>query len=262
MEQKIYQVDAFADRIFSGNPAAVCPLDRWLSDDILQKIAMENNLAETAFYVKEGSRYQIRWFTPEVEVDLCGHATLASAYVLFNHEHHEGELIQFFSDRSGDLSVSRNGDLLTLNFPADTLEQIELSEQITDGFNIKPVLAFKGKTDYMLVYEKEAQIRALTAFFDNISKLKVRGIIVTAPGDEVDFVSRFFAPQVGVNEDPVTGSAHTSLTPYWSERLHKTELSAIQLSARKGYLKCTQLGDRVEISGKASLYLKGEIFIH
>lgn len=262
MEQKIYQVDAFADRIFSGNPAAVCPLDRWLSDDILQKIAMENNLAETAFYVKEGSRYQIRWFTPEVEVDLCGHATLASAFVLFNHEYHEGDLIHFYSPRSGELTVSRNADLLTLNFPADNLEQIELTEEIKAGFNINPVSAFKGKTDYMLVYEKEAQIKALTPFFDNISKLKVRGIIVTAPGDEVDFVSRFFAPQVGVNEDPVTGSAHTSLTPYWSERLHKTALSAIQLSARKGYLKCTQLGDRVEISGNARLYLKGEIFIH
>lgn len=258
--QRIYQVDAFTDKIFSGNPAAVCPLGQWLDDEILQKIAMENNLAETAFYVKEGDRYQIRWFTPEVEVDLCGHATLASAYVLFNLENHEGNAVHFFSRRSAELTVTRDAELLTLNFPVDTIEPIALTDEITNGFDIQPVAAFKGRTDYLLVYEGEDQISQLTPSFEKISKLKVRGVIVTAKGNEVDFVSRFFAPQVGVNEDPVTGSAHTTLTPYWAKQLHRNELSAIQLSSRRGYLKCTLLGDRVEIRGRAKLYLQGEIF--
>lgn len=261
MKQKIYQVDAFADKVFSGNPAAVCPLNQWLSDDILQKIAMENNLAETAFYVKQGNQYELRWFTPAVEVDLCGHATLAAAFVLFNHENHNENIVQFHSPRSGALTVTRNGELLTLNFPADTFVQIELSDEITNCFDIKPQSAFKGKTDYLLVFDREDEIRRITPALDIISKLKARGVIVTAKGENVDFVSRFFAPQVGVNEDHVTGSAHTTLTPYWAKRLGKNELTAVQLSARKGYLKCKYLTDRVEISGQGKLYLTGEIYL-
>lgn len=261
MKQKIYQVDAFADRIFSGNPAAVCPLEQWLSDDILQKIAMENNLAETAFYVKQGDQYQIRWFTPTVEVDLCGHATLAAAFVLFNHENENGNRIQFYSPRSGALTVTKKGELLTLNFPSDPLTPLPLTDNITGCFDIKPTLAFKGKTDYLLVFDNEEEIRKVRPAFDAIAKLKARGVIITAKGNKVDFVSRFFAPQSGIQEDPVTGSAHTTLTPYWAERLKKAELTAIQLSARKGHLQCHYLDDRVEISGQAKLYLTGEIYL-
>ena len=261
MKQKIYQIDAFADKVFSGNPAAVCPLAQWLNDDILQQIAMENNLAETAFYVKQDDRYQIRWFTPTVEVDLCGHATLAAAFVLFHHENHREDIIHFDSPRSGALTVTRTGELLTLNFPTDTFEEVELTEELTNGFDLRPQAAFKGKTDYLLVFDKEEEIRSITPKFDIISRLDARGLIVTARGNEVDFVSRFFAPQSGVNEDPVTGSAHTTLTPYWAEQLGKTDLTAIQLSARKGYLQCTHLGNRVEISGQGKLYLTGEIYL-
>lgn len=261
MKQKIYQIDAFADSVFSGNPAAVCPLDYWLNDTLLQKIAMENNLAETAFYVKQGDQYEIRWFTPTVEVDLCGHATLATAFVLFNHENHTGNTIRFYSPRSGALTVTKNEELLTLNFPTDTIEAIALSAEIRDCFSIKPKLAFKGKTDYLLVFENEKEIRDLIPDPDKISNLKVRGVIVTAKGGKVDFVSRFFAPQVGIDEDPVTGSAHTTLTPYWARQLGKNKLSAIQLSERRGKLQCTYLNDRVEISGQGKLYLIGEIFI-
>ena len=261
MTQKIYQVDAFANEIFSGNPAAVCPLEGWLSDDILQKIAMENNLAETAFYVKQGDQYQLRWFTPTVEVDLCGHATLAAAFVLFNHENHVGDTILFHSVRSGILTVTKKEDWLALNFPTDKLEQAELTPQLTAGFNIAPRLAFKGKTDYMLVFENEEEIVQIIPSYDEIAKVKARGIIVTAKGDHADFVSRFFAPAAGVNEDPVTGSAHTTLIPYWAKRLGKSSMTAIQLSKRKGYLHCKYLNDRVEISGQGKLYLTGEIYL-
>jgi len=261
MNQKIYQIDAFADKVFSGNPATVCPLKQWLSDAMLQKIAMENNLAETAFYVKQGNQYEIRWFTPTVEVDLCGHATLAAAFVLFNYENYKETSIQFYSPRSGALTVTKKEELLTLNFPTDVFEQVELSKEISNCFDIKPKSAFKGKADYLLVFDKEDEIRKITPALDLISKLKVRGVIISAKGDKVDFVSRFFAPQSGINEDPVTGSAHTTLTPYWAKQLGKTELTAIQLSERKGYLQCSYLNDRVEISGQGKLYLIGEIFL-
>lgn len=258
---KIYQIDAFTKNVFSGNPAAVCPLEEWISDEIMQKIAAENNLAETAFYVKKGDEYEIRWFTPTVEVDLCGHATLASAFVLFNYENHNDNRITFFSPRSGNLIVTKDGELLSLNFPTDTLEPIILNTEILDSFDTKPQLAFKGKTDYMLVFNTQEEILNLKPNFDKISKLKVRGVIATAKGDNSDFVSRFFGPQSGVNEDPVTGSAHTTLIPYWSKELHKTKLTAIQLSERKGFLDCELLGDRVRISGHAKCYLIGNLFI-
>ena len=261
MKQKIYQVDAFAKDLFSGNPAAVCPLEQWIDTKLMQKIASENNLAETAFYVKQGDKYEIRWFTPAVEVDLCGHATLAAAFVLFNYENHKEDTIHFYSRRSGELAVKNNNPLLTLNFPTDVFENIEPGEDITAGFNIKPKQAFKGKTDYMLIFENEDEIRNITPNLDAISKLEGRGVIVTAKGNEVDFVSRFFAPQSGINEDSVTGSAHTTLTPFWAKVLNKKELTAIQLSARVGYLTCKYLGDRVEINGECKLYLSGEIFV-
>ena len=261
MKLKIYQIDAFTESVFSGNPAAVCPLEKWLPDETLQKIAMENNLAETAYYVKRDDTYEIRWFTPTVEVDLCGHATLATAYVLYNYEEHLSNEIVFHSPRSGRLTVSKHGNLLTLNFPSDSLQKINLSDELKKGFNLQPEKVFKGKTDYMFVFNTEEQIRNLQPNFPELSKWDVRGVIVTAKGEKSDFVSRFFAPQSGINEDPVTGSAHTTLTPYWAEQLGKNELTAVQLSARKGNLKCKHLNDRVEISGQAKTYLIGEIYL-
>lgn len=261
MKLKLYQIDAFTDKVFSGNPAAVCPLNKWLSDDLLQKIAMENNLAETAFFVKKGNEFQIRWFTPTVEVDLCGHATLASAFVIFNHQAYTADEIHFISPRSGKLIVTKQGDYLSMNFPTDMFEQIKLSNEILKGFDIHPIEAFRGKTDYMLVFENESQIRIVKPNFENISKLKGRGVIITSRGNSVDFVSRFFAPQSGINEDPVTGSAHTTLTPYWAKKLNKNELVAMQLSNRKGFIKCKHLNERVEISGKVKLFLIGDIYM-
>ncbi len=258
---KIYQIDAFTQEVFSGNPAAICPLTEWLPDSIMQKIAAENNLAETAFYVKKDNHYEIRWFTPTVEVDLCGHATLAAAFVLFNYENHNENTIPFFSPRSGELIVTREGDLLSLNFPIDIVETTDLTDSIIESFNIKPSLAFKGKTDYMLVFESEEDILNLNPNFEKISKLNARGVIVTAKATKVDFVSRFFGPQSGINEDPVTGSAHTSLIPYWAKELNKNKLTAIQLSNRKGYLECELVANRVRISGYAKCYLIGSIFI-
>lgn len=261
MKLKIYHIDAFAEKLFSGNPAAVCPLDKWLSDDKMKNIAMENNLAETAFYVKDGDSYHIRWFTPgAVEVELCGHATLATSYVLFNFEGHKGDEIKFNS-RSGLLKVKKNGDSLTLDFPVDEYERVKTPAELSIALNLQPKECYKGKTDYMLVYETEQQVTQLKPNFTAMKMVEARGVICTAKGSNADFVSRFFAPQSGIDEDPVTGSAHTTLTPYWSGVLNKKELNAVQLSVRKGYLKCVDLGKRIEISGKAKIYLKGEIEI-
>lgn len=259
MKIPIYQVDAFTNERFKGNPAAVCPLLDWLPDAVMQNIAAENNLAETAFVVAAGNEYEIRWFTPTVEVDLCGHATLASAYVLFNELNFAGDEISFFSHRSGPLSVIKNGSILALNFPVDTLSELPLKPAFAIGLSQAPVKVFKGKTDYLFVYDSEVEILALQPDFEALKMHQVRGIIVTAPGETTDFVSRFFGPACGVNEDPVTGSAHTTLTPYWSSVLNKTELTARQLSLRTGYLTCKLVGDRVEIAGEAVLYLRGEI---
>jgi len=261
MKQKIYQVDAFADRIFSGNPAAICPLDHWLHEEEMQKIAMENNLAETAFYVKAGDQYQIRWFTPSTEVDLCGHATLASAFILFDQEGYGGNVIHFFSHRSGDLFVRKDGEWLILDFPADPCVSTPLTQEILDGFDRKPKKAFKGKTDLMLVFDDEQDVRNIIPKFRAISQFKCRGVIITAKGEDVNFVSRFFAPQSGIDEDPVTGSSHTTLIPYWAGQLQKMEMTARQLSFRGGFLQCRNLGDRVEIGGKCKLYMTGEIFL-
>ena len=260
MEIKIYQVDAFTDKVFSGNPAAVCPLEEWLPAEVLQNIAMENCLAETAFYVKEKDGLRIRWFTPTVEVDLCGHATLASAFVLFKHENFRDDKI-VFNSRSGPLTVTKSEDTLTLNFPVDTLQEVSPIPDLEKGLGLPSRKTFKGKTDYMLVFENEEQIKNMSPDFRTIGKVDARGIIVTAKGNHVDFVSRFFGPQSGMDEDPVTGSAHTSLTPYWAKILSKTEFTARQLSKRHGELKCKLIGDRVEISGKAKLFLVGKIFV-
>jgi PhzF family phenazine biosynthesis protein len=256
---KIYQVDAFTDKLFSGNPAAVCPLgDDWLDDSIMQSIALENNLAETAFYISWKNAYHIRWFTPTTEVELCGHATLATAFVMFACEGYKKDEIEFNS-KSGVLGVRKDGEYITLDFPADTITKTNTTDEIRACFDIEPLEVFKGKSDLMLVFENESQVKNIGFDLAKIRSLDARGVIVTAMGTKSDFVSRFFAPQCGIDEDPVTGSAHTTLVPYWSKVLRKDELSAIQLSARKGYLLCRNKTDRIEISGKAKLYMKGEI---
>lgn len=267
MHLRLYHVDAFTDRLFSGNPAAVCPLDQpaadgsaWLPDVVMQHIAAENNLAETAFYTTRDGKFAIRWFTPACEVDLCGHATLATAHVVFTHDRYDGEAIAFDS-KSGPLRVTRDEDLLVLDFPADTVRSCPTPAALIEAMGRTPAECHKGQTDYLLVYESEEQVKALAPDFVKLAMVAARGIIVSAPGRDVDFVSRFFAPQVGVNEDPVTGSAHTSLTPYWAQRLGKRELSARQLSARGGSLRCRLAGNRVEIAGHAVPYLEGTITI-
>jgi PhzF family phenazine biosynthesis protein len=256
----IYQIDAFTDQLFGGNPAAVVPLEEWIDEQLMQKIANENNLSETAFYVKKNKRFEIRWFTPEAEVDLCGHATLGAAFIIFNCTDFEGKEIPFYSHRSGDLIVNKNGDWLDMTFPADDFKEVEITPEIEGCFDKKPSAIFKGKTDYLFIYENESDIQNIQPHLDKIAKFG-RGIIVSAKGDSVDFVSRFFAPQVGVNEDPVTGSAHTTLIPYWSHQLGKNELVAQQLSKRKGFLKCKNLNGKVVISGQGKLYMKGEIYV-
>lgn len=260
MNLPIYQVDAFTSKLFSGNPAAVCPLKKWLPGSLMQNIAAENNLAETAFIIRKGKEFDIRWFTPALEVDLCGHATLAAAHVLFNHRDYKKDKI-VFNSKSGKLFVSRAGDMLSLNFPADNIKKSALPKGMATALNTAPIECYKGKTDWMLVFPSQKEIEKLHPDFHLLAKVGARGVIVTAKGKTVDFVSRFFAPQSGIDEDPVTGSAHTSLTPYWSQRLNKNELTAQQLSARKGELHCRIEGNRVHISGKAVTYLVGEIVV-
>ena len=260
---QFYQVDAFTDRLFSGNPAGVCIMDNWISDGLMQSIANENNLAETAFVVPSGNDFMIRWFTPAVEVDLCGHATLASAFVLFSLHHYPESLIKFHSRNSGLLQVVRNEDLLILDFPADRLELCEggIIHATEEAIGATPLEMYRGKSDYLAVVDSESTVRDMKPDFEKISRLDSRGLIVTSRGDSVDFVSRFFAPNVGINEDPVTGSAHTSLIPLWSEKLGKKELVALQLSERGGRLFCELKNDRCHIGGNARLYLKGEIYL-
>jgi PhzF family phenazine biosynthesis protein len=259
MKLLLYQLDAFTDSLFSGNPAAVVPLESWLSDELMQNIACENNLSETVFFVPNEQGFQIRWFTPSTEVDLCGHATLAAAYVIFFIQNDSRTEISFES-KSGTLKVSREDQWLTLDFPVDqfhvSVAPPALSESI---WPISQFEVFKGKSDLMVVLDNEKQLRELKPDVIVLSTIPARGVILTAPGDEVDFVSRFFAPQSGIDEDPVTGSAHTTLIPYWAERLCKTKMTARQVSPRGGYLRCELAGDRTFISGQAKLYLTGEI---
>lgn len=258
---KIFQVDAFAEKKFEGNPAAICPLTNWIEDDVMQAIAAENNLAETAFIVPKDNLFEIRWFTPSVEVDLCGHATLAAAFIIFNQFGHQGDTIVFHSTRSGELKVSKENDVLYLDFPSDKISISKHKMEVEKGIGITPEELYRGKTDYLAVLKSEEDVQNIIPNLISIATLNARGLIVTAPGNNVDFVSRFFGPQSGVNEDPVTGSAHTTLIPYWSERLNKKELIAKQISSRGGVLFCKENGSRVIIGGKAQLYLTGEIYI-
>lgn len=260
MELTIYQVDAFSKKIFGGNPAAVCPLKIWLPTDTMQKIALENNLSETAFIVPDQSGYHIRWFTPAIEVDLCGHATLATAHALFEEIGHEGNEI-IFQSKSGPLKVTKTGDLYTMNFPTDEIQKVDPPIELAAGLDAEPLEVYRGKDDYLAIFDSQATIENFTPDFAKLAKIKARGIIVSAEGTQVDFVSRGFFPAAGIDEDPVTGSAHTTLTPYWSKRLGKNNFVARQLSARGGELICDYLGDRVNISGHAVTYLKGTIFI-
>ena len=257
---KLFQADAFAASLFKGNPAAVVPLKQWLSDELMQQIALENNLSETAFFIPEGDHFHIRWFTPKAEVRLCGHATLATAHVIFNELEFQGEHIEFNS-KSGILTVKKVEDKLQLDFPADFVQPVEPIPAFTEAFGIKPLATFKGRTDYLLLFDSEETIQNMEPNIQLLLSTDARGIIVTAKGNEVDFVSRFFAPAIGINEDPVTGSAHTTLIPFWANQLNKTEMTALQLSARGGQLWCALSGDRVLIAGKAVTYLRGEIEI-
>lgn len=344
---KIYQVDAFAAALFQGNPAAVVPLLEWLPDGVMQHIAMENNLAETAFIVPRaalagsggvpgsgalagqgdvsgsgalagqedvsgsgalagrgdvlepgtlagsgrmsgsgkdlsgpeanpsdgGYDYMIRWFTPTVEVELCGHATLASGEVVFRHLGFQGDVVVFRSLYSGDLKVSRRGETLELDFPANMPElagtgtgvaaSVRPADRtaIFEGLRIAPRELYRGRHDFMVVMDSQEQVEELSPNFSILAGAQARGVVVTAPGRDVDFVSRCFFPQSGIDEDPVTGSAHTMMIPFWAGRLERDRLSAIQLSRRRGYLDCTLAGDRVFIGGQVHTYLVGDIFV-
>lgn len=256
----IFQVDAFTNQLFKGNPAAVVPLEKWLPDEIMQNIAMENNLSETAFFIPQGDGFSIRWFTPSTEVNICGHATLASAHVIFQHLGFSGDTISFQS-RKGVLTVNRNKELLQLNFPAAILIEVPEPAGLADALGNRPVQYFKGGEDLLALFEKEEDILKLSPNFEILRALPYRGIIVTSRSNQVDFVSRFFAPAVGVNEDPVTGSAHTLLIPFWANKLSKQDLIAHQVSKRRGILFCKNMGERVLIAGNTVTYLIGEISV-
>lgn len=259
MKIPLYQVDAFTDRPFAGNPAAVCPLESWLPEATMQAIATENNLSETAFFVPEGDGYALRWFTPANEIDLCGHATLASAYVIFRFLAPGRRHVSFRTMKAGRLEVTGEGDLLALDFPAWPALPREPPPGLVEALGYAPEAVLAAR-DYLAVYRDAGQVIALAPDFRALGRLDCHAVIVTAPGgDGVDFVSRFFAPAQGVDEDPVTGSSHCTLTPYWADRLGKTRLSARQVSRRGGALSCTLRGDRVTIGGRAALYLTGTI---
>jgi PhzF family phenazine biosynthesis protein len=260
MKLQIFQIDAFTKQLFSGNPAAVVLCDSELSSDTMQSVAYENNLSETAFIFNANNNYHIRWFTPKIEVDLCGHATLAAGHVLFNHLKILGSKVTFNSKR-GPLIVRKKGDILFLDFPADPIVPAEPIDLLIAGLGAEPVELYRGRDDYLAIFDNEDTIASLRPDVALISQVPSRGVIISSIGNEVDFVSRFFAPQAGVAEDPVTGSAHTTLIPYWSNRLAKIKLFARQISKRGGDLICTNLGERVEIGGHAVTYLAGEIFL-
>jgi predicted PhzF superfamily epimerase YddE/YHI9 len=257
MKIRQYQVDAFTSRLFGGNPAAVCPLDQWLEDQTLQAIAAENNLPETAFFVGGKGGYDLRWFTPTVEVPLCGHATLASAFVIFRHLDPSLQAVSFRS-KSGELRVTRSGDLLTLDFPSWTPARCEAPEALVSGLG-RPPREVWATEDYLAVYDTEDEVRALAPAMDALARLDRFAVIASAPGRGCDFVSRFFAPRQGIPEDPVTGRAHCTLVPFWARRLGKPRLHALQVSRRGGELFCEDRGDRVAIGGRAVQFLEGTI---
>jgi len=258
----IFQVDAFTDRVFSGNPAAVVICDSPVSEEQMQSIAAENNLSETAFLFKKKDRYQIRWFTPTLEVNLCGHATLAASHVIFHHlgEGREGNNSLIFESRSGLLSAKRKGDAIYIELPADSPKPVaEPGSQLSEALKAAPLAVYSGKEDWMAVYETEDQVLTLNPDFTILNRIPVMGVIVTAPGKNFDFVSRVFAPQSGINEDPVTGSAHSLMIPYWASVLGKKSLQAKQVSKRSGVLDCRLRNGRIELGGKAVTFLEGEI---
>jgi PhzF family phenazine biosynthesis protein len=259
MEIPLFQVDAFANAVFSGNPAAVCPLNEWLPDARMQAIAAENNLSETAFFVPDGEGYALRWFTPTLEIDLCGHATLASAFIVCTELEPARTCVRFGS-QSGPLEVVRDGDLFELDFPSRPAQPCEPPPDLAGALGAQPA-ATLGARDLVAVFETEQQVRSLAPDFARIARIRDGLVSVTARGDEVDFVSRFFAPGAGIPEDPVTGSAHCTLIPYWSQRLGKTRLQARQVSARGGELLCEDRGERVGIAGRAVLYSRGSAFV-
>ncbi len=258
MNIPIYQVDAFTSRLFSGNPAGVCLLAGWLPDALLQSIAAENNLSETAFILQRDSFFELRWFTPSLEVDLCGHATLASAHVIFQHLAYLQPSVQF-QTRSGVLTVTRKDDVLTLDFPARPAVVCDSPAELNEGLQASPSVTAKAR-DYLAVFESEEAVRSLEPDMAALMRLDCLGIIATAPGEHSDFVSRFFAPRAGIPEDPVTGSAHCTLIPYWAQRLGRSQLRALQISPRGGELFCEHRGERVSIGGHAVTYSSG--FLH
>ena len=261
MQIPYFHIDAFTDRCFSGNPAGVCPLEAWLPDEMLQAMAAEHQQAETAFTVKDqGGGYSLRWFTPTMEMDLCGHATLAAAHALWRHGYESGHELTFLT-RSGSLNVTQENDLLIMNFPARTARRIEPPPEVEEILSGSPLSCWRSR-DYLFEFKDEAAVRALRPDLARLAAWNdVLGVIVTAPGREVDFVSRFFAPRAGIPEDRVTGSAHCTLIPFWSERLGKKSLRARQVSPRGGEIFCEALGERVKIAGRATTYLKGTIEI-
>ena len=259
MEIPIYQVDAFSGSVFSGNPAAVCPIDQWLPDETLQAIAAENNLAETAYLVRNNGGFELRWFTPACEVDLCGHATLASAFVLFDELHEPGDSLRF-ETKSGALFVRRKDGLLALDFPSRPPEPVAIDSKLVAALGGAPSEILAAR-DYLVRYRSEADVRALAPDMAALKQVDRFAVIATAPGDDCDFVSRFFAPAKGIPEDQVTGSSHCTLTPYWAKEFGKTDLHAKQVSARGGELFCKLAGDRVEIAGRAALFLRGRIVL-
>ena len=259
MKYDIYQIDVFTSVPFKGNPAAVVPFNAWPADEVMQNIALENNLAETAFFIPDGDDYGLRWFTPTVEMDLCGHATLATGYLIFEILGTDKKILRF-QTLSGELTVEKDGDRYVMDFPSRPASLIEAPAGLIEAIGAEPKEVLHA-SDYLLVYENEARVKAINPDFAALKKVASRGAIVTAPGDTSDFVSRFFAPAVGVDEDPVTGSTHTTLIPYWAERLGKNDLFARQVSSRGGELFCEFKGDRVKIGGNAVTYLKGEIYV-
>lgn len=255
----LYIIDAFTSTRFKGNPAAVCPLDAWLDDAVMQNIAAENNLAETAFLVPHDDSWNLRWFTPKVEIELCGHATLASAFMLALNQPEKAEFR--FNTLSGELLVTKNGDRYLLDFPVRQLLNVQLQQLLTACLGVDVLEVTRAGKTLIAELENEGVVRTLKPDFANIATLDCSGLIVTARGDSCDFVSRFFAPRLGVNEDPVTGSAHCGLIPYWQQKLGKTVMLARQLSERGGELQCEIIGDRVLIGGSAVLYMHGTIFL-
>ena len=257
MELNLYQIDSFTDTPFGGNPAAIIPLKTWLPDNIMQSIAEENNLSETAFFVPNNKGFHIRWFTPKTEVDLCGHATLAAAYVLFNIQGYNKERIEFES-KSGTLTVLQKDNWLVMDLPAQPPIPCDVPDEIVKAFDKVPIECLRSE-DYIAVFETESDILSIKLDIDYLKKLDLRGVIITAKSRQYDFVSRFFAPKYGIDEDPVTGSAHTQLIPYWAHKLGKTNMQAKQVSSRGGEIFCELHNDRVLISGKAVKFLEGKI---